>query len=546
MKKIGSRFRHSRYFLKKICALPLLAAALLSTALLSGCHGQREQAAFTVPEGFDTSKYYEITFWAKNDTNVRQTDIYKQAIADFQELYPNITVNLRLYTDYGKIYNDVITNISTGTTPNVCITYPDHIATYLTGDNVVVPLDDLFSDPAYGLGGSEVLFDSPAQSEIIPQFLEECRIGGYYYAVPYMRSTEACYINKDYVEALGYTLPETLTWDFIWEVSEAAAAKNADGTFALNGQEVLLPFIYKSTDNMMIQMLKQKGAGYSTASGEIQIFNDTTTELLYTIAEHTESGAFSTFKISGYPANFLNAGQCVFAIDSTAGATWMGSDAPLVDIAEENIVDFETAVMPVPQFDPENPQMISQGPSICIFNKEDPQEVLASWLFTQFLLTNEVQIAYSQTEGYVPVTSAAQNTQEYQDYLSRAGEDNDTYYRVKIEASRLLLDHMDDTFITPVFNGSTSLRDTAGELIEEVTKGVRRHQTVDDAFIEELYEEQTSLHHLNETSASGSGKTDLGPLPPTAVTLLSCLAGAWVLILLYLFVSRMKKTGKKR
>lgn len=546
MKKFGSRFRHSRYFLKKICALPLLAAALLSAALLSGCHGQREQAAFTVPEGFDTSKNYEITFWAKNDTNVRQTDIYKQAIADFQELYPNITVNLRLYTDYGKIYNDVITNISTGTTPNVCITYPDHIATYLTGDNVVVPLDDLFSDPAYGLGGSEVRFDSPAQSEIIPQFLEECRIGGYYYAVPYMRSTEACYINKDYVEALGYTLPETLTWDFIWEVSEAAAAKNADGTFALNGQEVLLPFIYKSTDNMMIQMLKQKGAGYSTASGEIQIFNDTTTELLYTIAEHTESGAFSTFKISGYPANFLNAGQCVFAIDSTAGATWMGSDAPLVDIAEENIVDFETAVMPVPQFDPENPQMISQGPSICIFNKEDPQEVLASWLFTQFLLTNEVQIAYSQTEGYVPVTSAAQNTQEYQDYLSRAGEDNDTYYRVKIEASRLLLDHMDDTFITPVFNGSTSLRDTAGELIEEVTKGVRRHQTVDDAFIEELYEEQTSLHHLNETSASGSGKTDLGPLPPTAVTLLSCLAGAWVLILLYLFVSRMKKTGKKR
>ena len=546
MKKFGSRFRHSRYFLKKICALPLLAAALLSAALLSGCHGQREQAAFTVPEGFDTSKNYEITFWAKNDTNVRQTDIYKQAIADFQELYPNITVNLRLYTDYGKIYNDVITNISTGTTPNVCITYPDHIATYLTGDNVVVPLDELFSDPAYGLGGSEVRFDSPAQSEIIPQFLEECRIGGYYYAVPYMRSTEACYINKDYVEALGYTLPETLTWDFIWEVSEAAAAKNADGTFALNGQEVLLPFIYKSTDNMMIQMLKQKGAGYSTASGEIQIFNDTTTELLYTIAEHTESGAFSTFKISGYPANFLNAGQCVFAIDSTAGATWMGSDAPLIDIAEENIVDFETAVMPVPQFDPENPQMISQGPSICIFNKEDPQEVLASWLFTQFLLTNEVQIAYSQTEGYVPVTSAAQNTQEYQDYLSRAGEDNDTYYRVKIEASRLLLDHMDDTFITPVFNGSTSLRDTAGELIEEVTKGVRRHQTVDDAFIEELYEEQTSLHHLNETSASGSGKTDLGPLPPTAVTLLSCLAGAWVLILLYLFVSRMKKTGKKR
>ena len=134
-------------------------------------------------------------------------------------------MNLRLYTDYGDIYNDVITNISTGTTPNVCITYPDHIATYLTGDNVVVPLNELMEDQQYGLGGSELLFDSPRQSQIVPQFLEECEIGDSYYALPFMRSTEACYINKTYVEALGYTLPETLTWDFIWEVSEAATEK---------------------------------------------------------------------------------------------------------------------------------------------------------------------------------------------------------------------------------------------------------------------------------------------------------------------------------
>ena len=104
----------------------------------------------------------------------------------------------------------------------------------------------------------------------------------------------------------------------------------------------------------------------------------------------------------------------------------MGTNAPLVDIAEEEIIDFETELRMIPQFDPENPQMISQGPSICIFNKDDPQEVLASWLFTQYLLTDSIQIAYSQTEGYVPVTTSAQQSPEYQDYLSRAGEDNDT------------------------------------------------------------------------------------------------------------------------
>ena len=221
--------------------LGLLAACLF---LLTGCHGSQGLTSFVVPKEFDESRTYEITFWAKNDTNKTQTAIYEQAIEDFQELYPNITVNLRLYTDYGKIYNDVITNISTNTTPNVCITYPDHIATYLTGSNSVVPLDDLFSSEKYGLGGSEVKFDSPTREEIIPKFLEECAFDGFHYAIPYMRSTECCYVNKTYVEALGYTLPETLTWDFIWEVSEAALEKGEDGNYLVNGQNVLIPFIY--------------------------------------------------------------------------------------------------------------------------------------------------------------------------------------------------------------------------------------------------------------------------------------------------------------
>ena len=532
--------------MKKFIALVLCGLMLLG---LSGCHGRREQAAFAVPEQFDESRDYEITFWAKNDTNMAQTEIYRQAIADFQALYPNITVTLRLYTDYGDIYNDVITNIATGTTPNVCITYPDHIATYLTGDNVVVPLDDLFADARYGLGGSELKFDGPARGEIVPQFLEEGRLAGHYYALPYMRSTEACYINQTMVEALGYTVPDVLTWDFVWEVSEVAAAtKGADGVFAVNGQEVLLPCIYKSTDNMMIQMLRQLGAGYSTAAGDIQLFNDTTAQLLYGIAGHTASGAFSTFKISGYPANFLNAGQCIFAVDSTAGATWMGSDAPLVDIDPDEIVPFETAVRAVPQFDPGDPQMISQGPSVCLFNKDDPQEVLASWLFAQFLLTNDVQIAYSQTEGYVPVTAKAQNDPAYRDYLARAGEDTDEHYRVKIEAAQLLLNNLDNTFITPVFNGSASLRNAAGQLIEDTTKAVRRKQTVDEAFITQLYADTQALYHLGGGAPAGV-KADLGPLPATAKALLGALAAAWACIGAYVLVRRAKlckKVTKRR
>ncbi len=515
--------------------------------LLGACHGQRESTAFEVPSEFDTSRDYEITFWAKNDTNKTQTDIYEKAIRDFEALYPNIDVKMRLYTDYGKIYNDVITNISTNSTPNVCITYPDHIATYLTGENVVVPLDLLLEDEKYGAGGNALAYESPEYDEIIPAFLQECSFHGHTYALPYMRSTEACYVNKTYVEKLGFTLPEVLTWDFIWEVCEAAGKKDADGLYVLNGQKVMIPFIYKSTDNMMIQMLKQKGAGYSDDAGEIFLFGDDTKELLYTVRDNVAKGSFSTFKISGYPANFLNAGQCIFAVDSTAGATWMGTDAPLLDISADKLVRFETKVMPVPQFDPEHISMISQGPSVCIFNKEDPQEVLASWLFMQFLLTDDVQISYSCTEGYVPVTSKARQTERYQTYLAQAGADNKEHYQIKIDAAKLLLTHTDDTFVTPVFNGSASLRDAAGSLIESVTKSVRRKQTVDDAYIDALYQDTVSLYHLNlaGNGPAGNAGNVSGPLPAASKALLITLALAWVVIAAVYLRGRLKNKEKE-
>ena len=527
-----------------------LSAVLLCLVMLlplCGCHGSKERIAFAVPESFDSSRTYEISFWAKNDTNKTQTAIYQKAIRDFEALYPNIKVNLRLYTDYGKIYNDVITNIATDTTPNVCITYPDHIATYMTGADVVVPLDDLFSDPNFGFGGKELRYDGPRADEMIPEFLAEGKIGGISYAVPYMRSTEACYINKTMLEKLGFELPDVLTWDFVWEVSDLAARRDAEGNYLVNGQKVMIPFLYKSTDNMMIQYLRQKGAGYSTPTGEILIFNDDTEDFLYTIAGHVGKGAFSTFKISSYPANFLNAGQCLFAVDSTAGATWMGSDAPLIDIAPDKLVSFETAVRPIPQLDPGHPLMISQGPSLCIFNKADPQTVLASWLFTQFLLTNDVQIAYAETEGYVPVTLKARESPEYQDYLSRAGEDNAAHYDVKIAATKLLIENTANTFTTPVFNGSASLRDAAGQMIEEVTKSVRRRQTVDDAYMQNLFSNINSLYRLDQIHTAGAGgPADLGPLPKTAVVLLSSLAFAWVLIALFFLYDTHRQRKKQK
>ena len=172
---------------------------------------------------------------------------------------------------------------------------------------------------------------------------------------------------------------------------------------------------------------------------------------------------------------------------------------------------------------------------------------MASWLFMQYLLTNEVQIAYSQTEGYVPVTTKAQESTEYQDYLTRAGENNELYYDVKLKAAKLLLENTEHTFVTPVFNGSASLRDTAGQLIENTAKAVRRNQTVDEEYIQRLYDDVTSLYRLDQINSRGteltSTKKELGKMPGGAVLLLATLGITWGVILLYL-VHQIWKTKK--
>lgn len=542
--------------MKKLIKVVILTTiSVIFAILLCSCHGAKALEAFETPEEFDYNKTYEITFLAKSDSHASQREIFLKAIADFEKLYPNIKVNLMTETDYTLIDQYVQKNISNNKVPNICVAYPDHVANYIEGENIVVPLEKLIDDEKYGLGGSDLRFDSTEKEEMVSKFLDEGKIGGVQYLMPLMRSTEACYVNVDLVRALGFEMPEILTWDFVFEVCKKAlepVGTNEKGNpIYINGKTIMVPFIYKSTDNMMIQMLKQKGYAYSNEEGEFLMFNDDTKKILYLVADKVKSKELTTFDIlNKYPGDIINAGNCIFGIDSTAGATWIGSESPNVEISKDSIVKFELAVTEIPQFDPENPVMISQGPSMCLFNKRDKGEVLASWLFMQYLLTNQVQVPCAMTEGYVPVTLKAQQSEEFTDYLAREGQldengSNALYYAPKIAASKLLLRNIENTFITPVFKRSASLRKAAGLLIEETGKSVNRNKTIDDKFFDSLYARVRSLQNLDAVDSDDGKLPELGPMPFESIAMLSGIVVVWAGLGAYATVEYVKKRKVK-
>ena len=538
---------------KKIISLILLLIVLVS---LGSCHrGTNRLAALNLPEEFDETREYNIVFWAKNDGNTEQVKVYEEAVRKFESIYPNIHVEIKDFNSYPDIYRDVLVNIGTETTPNVCIAYPDHVATYKEGNNIVVNLTGLLEHPSYGLDGKDIKFNSIPRDEIYAKFLNEGIIEHLYYTLPFMRSTEAVYINKDYVEALGYSVPDTLTWNWMWEVCETALKRKGDGTLPFQkSTDVLYPMIYKSTDNMFITMCKQMGIPISTIDSEVLLFSEETKELLldlgskgrYEITNVTTNKSkyeslFTTFTKVSYPGNFFNRWECLFAIDSTAGATWLGTGATSSDSAsgaDKSKPNFETVVRTVPQVDVNNPQMISQGPSICLFNKEDPQEVIASWIFAQFLLTDEVQLAYTKTEGYLPVTKSATESDEFKAYLK-----NEKEYSVKRDATKLVLNNIENTFISPVFNGSSDVRDAGAYLVEGVCGNNKRYKTSEE--IDELYQKCIEKYTLQELINSTTGTIERKPISKESIILLASLGIIWILLGAYVLNEKFIKKKSK-
>ena len=109
-----------------------------------------------------------------------------------------------------------------------------------------------------------------------------------------------------------------------------------------------------------------------------------------------------------------------------------------------------------------------------------------------------------------------------------------------MDATKILLDNIDNTFVTSVFNGSTSLRNAAGHLIEDVSKAAKRGDTVNSAYIEKLYTETAKLYRLDSTTAMDGDRT-LGEMPVTSVILLSSIAAIWVIIAAFALKRRLIK-----
>ena len=423
----------------------------------SGNNNNNKPNGNAIPE-FDTTKQVEITFWHTMGDNL-QTAL-NGIIENFNKEYPNITITHTQVGGYPDVRDNVLTNIPVKSTPNLAYCYPDHVALYREAKAVAV-LDSYINDSRYG-------FSQEQLDSFVPGFYEEGKSfgDGKMYLLPFVKSTEVLYYNATEFAKKGYKVPTT--WDELWTLCETIKAANSTA----------IPLGYDSEANWFITNAEQNGFKYTTSdktygpAGHFLFSNKGNKAFVTDLKTKYDKGLFTTETMYGaYTSGLFTASTnaSLMCIGSTGGASYQSSTA------------FETGIAQIPQTkNGAKDAVISQGPSICMMSKSDKQQELASWLFLKYLTSNvDAQTSFAKASGYIPVTTEAQNSEDYQKYLNAAGGTSKD--GVKALAAKVAVEQSDKYFTSPTFVGSAQARDEVENIIVNVLKGTAVDKAFSDA-----------------------------------------------------------------
>ena len=464
--------------MKRILSTLLLLAILTVTVLgtLTSCGGGGGGTGggvspdFEMPAGgFDTTTPVTITFYHSMGQGLRE--ILDDAIADFNKIYPNIKVEHQSYGDYDGVRDQVKQEILVGDQPHLAYCYPDHVALY-NDANAVQTLDIFMNDATYGYTKEQL-------EDFVAGWLAEGAAFGddKMYSLPLSKSTEVLYYNKTYFEKHNLKVPTT--WDEMEAVCRQIKAMEGDKC---------IPLGYDSESNWFITMCEQYNSPYTSATGENFLFDNETNrafverfrtwyqEKLVT-TKALNSNSYTSNLFTGSATGNAAGTRSYMCIGSTGGTVYQQPKQT------DGVYEFEVGVAQIPQIDPSKPKVISQGPSICLFKKDNPQEVLASWLFAKFLTTDiNFQAGVSMNNGYCPVIKSVIENPEYKAWLDTAGTSNLQAYGVKAA-----LEHADSYYASPAFLGSSIARDQVGLLLSKCLSETAAKDI--SAFIKKAFED---------------------------------------------------------
>lgn len=450
--------------MKKIIALILLTFVLCAGAL-TACSGggsaddtnkPAEQSSHTIP-----TEDVTVVFYHTMGKNLR--DVLVKYVAEFNKVYPNITIDEQSIGGYDDVRDQIITEIQAGKQPALAYCYPDHVATYLRSKKVI-DLNDYINDKNVGLTDAQ-------KSDFIAGYYAEGQQFGdtsKMYTLPFSKSTEVMYYNKTFFEQNSLKVPDH------W--FSAGSGDDTSMEYVIKRIKEIepnsIPLGYDSEANWFITMTEQLKTPYTQAVDKVEdrfLFNnEQNMDFCKKFREWCLNGYMTTQAIYGgytsglFTNNTANDSGVVIrsyiSIGSSAGATYQ---CPAKQ--DDGSYPFEVGIATIPQADASNKKVISQGPSLCMLKQKDSKVNDAAWAFVKYLLTSpEFQAEFSMASGYVPVLKSAFELEPYKEFLAGA---NNNKEGIAALSAKICMEQESSYFTSPAFVGSSDARDEVGKLL---------------------------------------------------------------------------------
>ncbi len=471
---------------KLLVLLPLLGSAIS----LSGCNPVKVDP-YDLDFSIDT-KGTTIQMWHPFGSDIGG---YLEEVVGLFEEETGIKVELEAKGGYDNLQKAITLGAGKGKIPGITLAYPDHMAGYVESDSIL-RLDYFFENDGEDFKMDDFYADYMVENQSIEK--KEDGSGFYTLGVPFNKSTEVMYYNKtffDWASAKDSAIKVPETWDDVKTVSNAIISLlkregmlgkilGSDGklydtaievpvgvdivlNFSSVTEDSLHPFTYDSQANFFITAIRQWGGTYTEFDSDTRrgymAFNtqETIDALTFMKSLHDESKMGIPAEYGGttkYSSDYFKSWKTLMTIGSSAGSS---NNTPAGDA-------FEVGVSAIPYKDADKKFVISQGTNLILMDVGTVAQRVASWKLLKYLA--KFQNGYfAARSAYYPSCEYAQNSEEYQDALTRNNpETAETapsmaealrYYVAKVNTDYYLNDSSSWTkFVDPGFAGSSSIR----------------------------------------------------------------------------------------
>lgn len=395
--------------MKRFFHLSLSLGALLLLGTLSAC--TQHQAKPTAQQRVT------VTFWHGTSGASEQT--LNQMIKDFNHSQSAYKVVGSSQGDFANVQQKITAAAKSHTLPTMAQTTYTNVPNYVRG-GFVTSLDPYLTKQTVGT--------------IAPNFKAATQYQGKTYALPFSKSIRVLYYNRDLLKQNNIQVPKT--WAAVAKAGKQVRAQGLTGLALDQSLSSEVDSLAQATGTPLYQR-------------QPQLTSPNIVGATHVIYDMLQAKTAKTAGADGFGNISFLKGKTLFYSGSSAALGIMQTSTPK---------GLHWGTAPQPSYQGKRRPAIA-GNDLVLFKSASKDQRKGAAAFMQFLLAKKQTLKWAKATGYLPLTTAALKSQNYQKYLRQ-------HPLAKPAAQSL-----PDGFMDPTLVGYTQYQADVNQMLSQLSNG---------------------------------------------------------------------------